>query len=507
MTQDKSNPIKKNRKKIRKRETVFTIDIKNENTNLDIIHINDPILINIGKIADENAVSVFIVGGFVRDYFLGRERSDYDLTVVGDADSYARLVASHYHSKVVSYPKFRTAFVPVGHKKLEFVGTRVEEYLPDSRKPIVQEGTLIDDLTRRDFTVNAMAAGLNKKNFGTLIDIFGGKNDIHSKILRTPLEANKTFEDDPLRMVRAARFASQLDFSIDSSIQQAISKMAARLDIISQERKTDEFLKILSSAKPSIGLAILHQTGQLKYIFTELDALGGIEVRTDNGREYAHKDILYHTFQVLDNLSEKTDNLWLRFAALVHDIAKPRTKRFIKGSGWTFHGHEELGAKMMKDIFKKLKLPFEYLPYVENLVRLHQRPMVLVDDGVSDSAVRRLAFNAGEALEDLFLLCRSDITTNNPKLSSKYLNNYDLVFKKVMAVQEKDKLREFQSPVRGDEIMKICNLKPSRTVGYIKTLIEEAILDGEIQNEYEAALEFFLRNKDEWLTRIKKEKR
>ena len=389
--------------------------------------------------------------------------------------------------------------VPVGDFKCEFVGTRKEEYKKDSRNPIVTEGTLEDDLKRRDFTINAMAVSINIETFGQVTDMFNGFKDLGTKILRTPLNPETTFSEDPLRMMRAIRFASQLEFFVDKNALNAIKKMAYRIEIISQERITDEFLKILASKKPSFGINLLYDNDLLEKIFPELSRLPGIEIVKDDNREYAHKDVMQHSLQVLEKVSQVTDNLWLRFAALVHDIAKPRTKKFIKGTGWTFHGHEELGARWMEKIFRRMKLPMEHLRYVETLIRLHQRPMQLVDEGVTDSAVRRLAFLAGEALEDLFILCKADITTNNPRLSFQYLNNYDIVARKVLEVQEKDKLREFQSPVRGEEIMKICNLKPSRAVGYIKNMIEEAILDGLIPNEYDDALAYFMENKEFWL--------
>ena len=468
----------------------------------DKIIISEPLLKQIGKIADQLGVELYIVGGYVRDYYLKKQRTDYDFTVVGDAVAFAEELANRFKTKTVIYPKFRTAMVPMGKYKLEFVGTRKEEYKPESRNPIVTEGTLIDDLRRRDFTINAIAVGLNANNFGNVIDIFEGSRDLRTKLLRTPLDPITTFGDDPLRMMRAARFTSQLGFSIQQTCYFAIKKMAERISIISQERISEELMKILASDKPSQGLHILHDTGLMGIIFPEFERLSGVETVEANGRTFAHKDVLVHTLQVVDNLSNNTQNVWLRFAALIHDIAKPITKKFVDNVGWTFYGHEELGARMVQRIFRRLKLPMQYMPYVEKLVRLHQRPMVLVDEGVTDSAVRRLAFNAGDALEDLFTLCRADITTNNPKLNYQYLRNYEFVFQKVLEVQEKDKLREFQSPVRGDEIMLICNLRPSRTVGILKEKIEEAILDNLIPNEYEDAKEYFMEHKNEWLESI-----
>lgn len=466
---------------------------------IQIIPIEEDILYKIGSIADKNEIELYAVGGYVRDYYLNRERTDIDFTVVGDSISFAKILAKEFSSKAVVYPKFQTAMVPVGNLILEFVGTRKEVYESDSRKPIVSQGTFEDDIMRRDFTINAMAVSLNKDTLGHIIDMFDGMKDLEAKLLRTPLEPKKTYSDDPLRMMRAARFASQLNFDLEAQTFDAISEMNDRINIISQERITDEFFKIMASPKPSIGLSILYDSGLMKHVFPEVDSLSGVEIMEEESRTYSHKDVLRHSFKVVDNISIMTDNVWLRFAALVHDIAKPLTKRFSKTQGWTFHGHEEIGARWMKRIFKRMKFPMERLSYVEKLVRLHQRPMVLVDDGVTDSAVRRLAVVAGEDLEDLFTLCRADITTKNPKLSDKYRNNYERVFQKVIEVQEKDKLRAFQSPVRGEEIMEICDIKPSRLVGYIKTQIEEAILEGYIPNEYEDAKSYFLQNKDIWI--------
>lgn len=468
------------------------------------IKITEPIVKQIGQIADQLGVELYIVGGYVRDFFLKRERIDFDFTVVGDSIAFAEAVAKKFNSKAVIYQKFRTALVPIGEHKIEFVGTRKEEYKTDSRNPVVSEGTLEDDLRRRDFTINAMAVSVNEKTFGLLLDLFNGITDLNDKILRTPLDPEITFSDDPLRMMRAARFASQLGFIIHPGTLICITTTSERIQIISQERITDEFMKIISSNNPGIGLKILNDTGILKIIFPELHRLNGIEFIKEEDKVFGHKDVFLHSLQVLGNISDVTGNPWLRFAALTHDIAKSVTKKYLPGTGWTFHGHEELGARRMAQIFRRMKLPLEHLPYVEKLVRLHQRPMVLVDDGVTDSAVRRLAFQAGEVLEDLFVLCKADITTKNPLLSAKYLKNYDKVAKKVLDVQEKDKLREFQSPIRGEEIMEICKLKPSPAVGVIKSAIEEAILDGLIPNEYEPAKEYFLLHKDKWLDELKR---
>jgi len=469
------------------------------------IPINEPIILQIAEIADSLGLKLYIVGGYVRDHFLNRPRTDFDFTVIGDSIAFAKKVAKQFKSKAVIFENFRTAMVPVGDFKFEFVGTRKEVYTPESRKPKVSEGTLEDDLMRRDFTVNAMAASLNQDTFGNLIDLFNGEMDLHLSVLKTPLEPGTTFSDDPLRMMRSARFAAQLGFSLDHLCVEAAKKISERISIISQERITDEFLKIINSPKPSVGIELLYDMGLLNYIFPELVQLVGIETVVEQGREFQHKDVFRHSLKVLDKLAEISDNTWLRFAALIHDVAKSITKQFIPGTGWSFHGHEELGARRVDKIFRRMKLPLDKIEYVEKLVRLHQRPMVLVSDGVTDSAVRRLAVQAGEELEDLFRLCICDITTNNPKLSQRYLNNYEKVKKKVMDVQEKDRLREFQSPVRGEEIMEICNIKPSRAVGYIKTQIEEAILDGIIPNEYEEAKQYFTENYKKWLEEAENE--
>jgi putative nucleotidyltransferase with HDIG domain len=489
-------------KKLRKRIPGKRVLVTSYSKEIKTIEITEPIVKEFGEFAEKQKVKLYIVGGYVRDHYLGRPRADFDFTVVGDSIDFAEKLAKKYKTKAVIYPRFRTALVPIGEHHYEFVGTRKEEYLPDSRKPIVKEGTLLDDLRRRDFTINAMAVSVNPDSFGELTDIFDGLKDLERCILKTPLDPFTTFSDDPLRMMRAARFAAQINFTIEPRTLAAIRAMHDRISIVSQERITDEILKLLGGKKPAKGFKILQETGLLRIVFPELDNLKGIEVVKKDGKEYAHKDVFNHTLKVVDKLAEETDDLWLRFAALVHDIAKPKTKKFIEGTGWSFHGHEELGARWMGKMFRKMKLPLDHLPYVENMVRLHQRPMALVDEVVTDSAIRRLAVHAGDALKDLFQLCRADITTNNPKLNVRYLNNYNRVAQKVMDVQEKDKLREFQSPVRGEEIMEICNLQPSKAVGIIKHNIEEAILDGIIPNEYDAAKEYFMKYKDEWLEEI-----
>ncbi len=462
------------------------------------IDITDAVLLRIAALANELGVRAHVVGGYVRDALMGRARTDIDITVEGDALVFARLVADLFHSKCVEYERFRTALVPIGDHHIEFVGTRREEYVEHSRKPIVVEGTFEDDLRRRDFTVNALAADLHPERLGRIVDLFDGIGDIERGLLRTPLDPAVTMSDDPLRMMRAARFAAQLGFNVDPALITAMASMAERITIISQERITDEFLKIMASDRPSTGLKILQDTGLMKYVFPEVDNLSGVELVTAGSREYGHKDVFLHTLQVVDNVARMSDNLWLRFATLMHDIAKPRTKKFIPGSGWTFHGHEEIGARWQQKIFRRMKLPMHHLEYVESLVRLHQRPMKLVDEGVTDSAIRRLAVQAGDAVADLFTLCRADITTRNPARAQKYLRNYDTVEQKLIDVQERDQLRSFQSPVRGEEIMAVTGMGPCREVGYIKWMIEEAILDGIIPNEEGQARTYMIANLEQW---------
>jgi len=454
----------------------------------------------LSEFARKKKVESYLVGGFVRDRILKRENGekDIDVLVIGDAIDYAiSFAAEHNHKLSAIYKKFKTALLFLDEYKIEFATARKESYKKNSRKPDIKPTTLEEDLKRRDFTINALA--INLLDF-SLIDKFEGIKDLKNKIIRTPLEPEKTFYDDPLRILRAIRFASQLGFTIEPTTLLAIEKMKNRLKedkVVSQERITNEFLLILESPKPSIGLNLLFLTGVLSLIFPELSSLAGIEQRND----YHHKDVFYHTLEVVDNTARKTDNLWLRFAALVHDIAKPITKKFIPNTGWTFHGHDEVGAKMLDSIFQKLKLPLGKLEYVKKLVKLHLRPIALATQEATDSAFRRLAAEAGDTLQDLLILCRADITSKNPNKVKKYLQNFDFVEKKIIEVQERDKLRAFQSPVRGDEIMKICNLKPSKLVGILKKAIEEAILEGEIPNEYEPAKEYLIKIKDDIISK------
>lgn len=463
------------------------------------IELNDPILYALADIAHKHGYRTWLVGGYVRDLLLGRRGNDIDVTVEGSGVAFAQVVAAEFNSHAVVFERFGTAMVPVGDYKFEFVGTRKEEYLPDSRNPIVTEGTLEDDLRRRDFTVNALAISLDGEKAGEVIDLFDGLADMERKILRTPLDPETTYSDDPLRMMRAARFAAQLGFELEDASFQAIKNMRERITIISQERISEEFIKLLSAPKPSIGLAILFRTGLLRFVFPEVHNLEGVDLVHTGDRSYGHKNVFWHTLQVVDNIAPATDNPWLRFAALMHDIAKPKTKRFQEGSGWTFHGHEEVGARWQNRIFKRMKLPNKGRDYVAKMVQLHHRPMALVDEGVTDSAIRRLVVDAGEDLNDLFILCRADITSKNPTKVKRYLANYEHVVERIKEVEEKDRLRAFQSPVRGEEIMEICGIPPSRAVGLLKTAIEEAILDGRIPNEYDAARAYLMEIKDELL--------
>lgn len=468
--------------------------------------ISNKVTRKIAELSKRKRIKTYLVGGYVRDRLLGVESTDIDISVVGDAVKFSGEVASGLNTKLSAvYEKFGTALLEYEGMKIEFASARKESYRNDSRKPDVEPGTLEEDLSRRDFTVNALAYPISEEGAGNdIIDMFDGLTDLKEKVLRTPLDPITTFSDDPLRMMRACRFASQLKFEIAGDTFDAIKQMRERLrpgggkqDVVSQERITDEFLKILATKRPSIGLRLLFKSGLMEIIFPEVHDLEGIDQRKD----FHHKDVFYHTLQVLDNISRTTDDLWLRFAALMHDIAKPPTKRFVEGTGWTFHGHEEMGARWQKKIFARMKLPFDKLPFVEKMVRLHLRPIALANEDVTDSAIRRLIFEAGDDIESLFKLCRADITSKDPAKVKKYLENFDKVETKVAEVEERDKIRNFQSPVRGDEIMKICGLEPSREVGLLKTRIEEAILDGIIPNEYKAALEYLNKIKGEVLKR------
>ncbi len=466
------------------------------------LEITNKILKKIGMIADERSIEAYVVGGYVRDKLLGKEVTDIDIVVVGSGVEFAQAVASSLRKKkIIIYEKFGTAMLPTEEGKIEFVGARKESYIRESRNPLVEVGTLEEDLSRRDFTINALAVSINRTTWGELIDPFNGQLDLQQQIIRTPLDPSMTFDDDPLRILRAIRFSSQKGFTIEENTLAAIPPMKERLSIISQERVTEEFMKIMASPKPSIGLRLMFDTGIMQIVFQDVAELSGVEQRQD----HHHKDVFLHTCQVVDNISTMTEDVNLRMAALLHDIAKPKTKKFIEGIGWTFHGHEEIGARMVKHIYRKLKLPFDHVHYVEKIVRLHQRPMQLVDEQVTDSAVRRILFEAGEEIDDLMTLCRADITSKNPKLVKQYSENYDLVSLRMKEVEEKDRLRAFQPPIRGNEIMEICSLPAGKLVGVLKSKIEEAILDGRIPNEREPALQYLLEIKDEVVKNYKEE--
>ncbi len=450
-----------------------------------------PVFAVLAEVAASEKLEVYVIGGYVRDAIINRPSHDIDIVVVGNGIRFAEQVAAKIGNdvRVTVFRNFGTAMLKYEDLDIEFVGARKESYRRSSRKPIVEDGTLDDDQIRRDFTINALAFGLSSTNFGELIDPFGGLEDIKKKVIRTPSDPDKTFSDDPLRMIRAVRFAAQLGYIIEEQTFASIIKNKDRIEIVSRERITDELNKILLSKKPSIGFYLLDQSGLLKVIFPILSELKGVDVKNGQG----HKDNFIHSLKVLDNISKNTNNLWLRWAALLHDIAKPLTKQYFPQQGWTFHGHEFSGAKMIPDIFRELKLPLnEKMKYVQKLVLLHLRPIVLSQEVVTDSAVRRLMFDAGEDIDDLMTLCEADITSGIPEKVRKYLANFELVRQKIKDLEERDAIRCFQPPVTGDDIIKILNIKPSREVGLIKTAIKDAILDGIIPNEYNAAYQFML---------------
>ena len=451
-----------------------------------------------GKLGVERGHDIYVVGGYVRDLFLGRPLKEIDFMVVCDGVEFAEALAKKLKvKKIVPFPKFSTAKIPYKAIPIEVAAARSESYEKGSRKPKkVVYTDLQGDLLRRDFTVNALAVDLHPDRFGELNDPYGGISDLKAKLLKTPLNPNETFSEDPLRMMRAAYFAAALDFTIDEQCFNAIHEQAQRISIVSQERVTAELIKILSTNKPSIGLIILQKTGLMKYVFPEINDMYGLE----QTKEWHHKDIFYHTMQVVDNAAQLSDKMKLRFAALVHDIAKPKTRKVDSKKGYTFHGHDAVGERILNKVAKYLKLPNELRDYLKKLTLLHLRPIAIVNNEVSDSAIRRVIVAAGDELDDLMTLCRADITTRNPNRVKKYLQNFEIVESKMSNVEERDALRAFQSPVRGKEIMESCGLSEGKEVGKIKQAIEEAILNGDIENEYEAAKEYMFKIKDEILT-------
>ncbi len=447
-------------------------------------HLSLPIFKRIGDIADNMGVDAYVVGGYVRDFYLGRPCTDIDVVIIGSGVEVAEALGRELRTKVSIFKRFGTAMLRADGLEVEFVGARKESYTPDSRKPSVESGTLDDDQRRRDFTINALAWSLNSASFGELVDPFNGMYDMEDCIIRTPCDPDITFSDDPLRMMRAVRFATQLGFDIDDETFEAIKRNKSRIDIVSQERIITELNKIILSPRPSIGFELLELTGLLELIFPEMHKLTGV----DKVGKYAHKDNFKHTLKVLDNVAMKSTDLWLRWAAVLHDIAKPATKAFDTRVGWTFHGHEVLGSKWVPHIFRRLKLPLgEQMKFVQKLVFLHLRPISLTEDIVTDSAVRRLLFEAGDDIESLMTLCEADITSGIDAKVKRYMANFEMVREKMHDLEERDRIRNFQPPISGDLIMTTYNIAPCSLIGEIKEIIKNAILDGEIPNDYDAA--------------------
>lgn len=468
-----------------------------ETSNIYIEFLNHEIFKIISELAAKEKTEVYVIGGYVRDCFLKRSNNqkDIDIVVKGSGIDFALKLAKKINtSKVSVFKTYGTAMLKYKDIDIEFVGARKESYNKKSRNPVVEVGTIEDDQNRRDFTINALALSLNQNTFGELIDPFNGIEDLYFRTIRTPLNPDITFSDDPLRMMRAIRFAAQLDFIIDKKTFQSISANKNRIEIVSAERIHTELNKILLSKKPSIGFNLLYKSGLLEIVFSELHQMAGVKIIDGVG----HKDNFQHTIQVVDNIANTTDDLWLRWAALLHDIAKPVTKRYVKGVGWTFYAHNTIGAKMVEDIFRRLKLPLnEKMKFVQKMVELHMRPMAMVEDIVTDSAIRRMLFEAGDDIESLMLLCEADITSKNEEKVARFLKNFKLVRKKIKEIEEKDSIRNFQPPISGEEIMDYFNIKPCKEVGIIKNAIKDAILDGEIPNDYNKAKELMMKKGNE----------